>query len=97
TTNLYGVDGFLSSTYDYAAVGGSTAYYRTNSYTYTNNLVYTHTDERGLTEVNLWDNLQRLLSTSYPDGSSVSNVYTFLDRTATRDRDGYWTTYGIDS
>jgi RHS repeat-associated protein len=96
TTNLYGTDGLLSMTYDYAIIGGTPVYYRTNSYTYVNNLVYTHIDERGRTEVNTWDNLQRLTSQAYSDGSYISNRYTYLDRTAFRDRNGFWTTLGFD-
>ena len=48
---------------------------RTNSYTYYNNgLVQTHTDERGLTVTNTWDNLQRMLTVS--DGRGT-NSYTY--------------------
>jgi len=68
---------------------------RTNSYTYyTNGLVRTHTDERGLKVTNFWDSLQRLTGVLHPDGSTVSNIYTILDLTATKDRLGYWTYAG---
>ena len=43
TTNIYDGNGLLASTYDYEIIGGSPLYYRTNSYTYVDNLVYTHT------------------------------------------------------
>jgi RHS repeat-associated protein len=89
TANIYDVNGFLAQ----QIITGIS----TNSYTYTNGLVYTHTDERGLITTNTWDALERLTSTFYPDGSYVSNVYTFLDRTAAKDRMGNWTTYIYDS
>ncbi len=93
TTNIYftsGTDaGRLSTTIDLEIS-------RTNSFTYTNGLVYSHTDERGLVTTNYWDNLQRLIGTVYPDASSVSNIYTFLDITATKDRLGYWTYSGFN-
>ena len=44
TTNSYGGDGYLAQTVD---VG-----FRTNSFTYSNALVYSHTDERGLSVTN---------------------------------------------
>ena len=89
TTNIYGADGFLAQQ---NAIG-----YATNSYTYSNALLYTHTDQRGLTTTNTWDNLNRLTSTLYPDGSYASNQYTALDLTSTKDRLGNWTFYGYDS
>ncbi len=70
---------------------------RTNAYTYANGLMYSHTDERGLTVTNYWDNLQRLIAMQYPDGTTVSNFYTALDLTATKDRLGYWTSAGFNS
>jgi RHS repeat-associated protein len=63
---------------------------RVNSYTYVDDLVYSHTDERGLTVTNYWDGLQRLVGRVYPDGTSISNIYTALDITATMDRLGHW-------
>jgi len=89
TTSVYDANGFLSQ----QIVEG----FSTNSYTYTNNLVLTHTDPRGLTTTNTWDNLNRLTSTAFPDGTYVSNQYSALDLTGTRDRLGHWTFYGYDS
>jgi RHS repeat-associated protein len=71
---------------------------RTNSYTYySNGLLDTHTDERGLTTTSFWDNLQRLTGMSYPDGTTTSNLYTYLDVTGTKDRLGYWTYAGYNA
>lgn len=89
TTNIYGTDGFLAQQID---IG-----FATNAYTYTNALVYTHTDPRGLVTTNTWDALNRLTSTAYPDGSTISNRYTILDVTATKDRLGNWTYFSYDS
>ena len=85
TTNFYGVDGYLAQQ---IAIG-----YSTNSYTYTNGLVYTHTDERGLTVTNTWDNLNRLTKVNYPDATSTSYIYSNLDLVKVVDRLGYPTTY----
>jgi RHS repeat-associated protein len=68
----------------------------TSSFTYSNDLVSTFTDQRGLTVTNTWDNLQRLTSRTYPDGTYISNQYTWLDLTAAKDRLGNWTYYGYD-
>jgi len=50
-----------------------------------------------LAVTNYWDNLQRLTGVLYPDGSTVSNVYTILDRTAAKDRLGNWTYSGYNA
>jgi RHS repeat-associated protein len=71
--------------------------FATNSFTWANDLVLTHTDPRGLATTNTWDNLNRLTSTAFPDGSYVSNRYTILDLTATKDRLGNWTYFGYDN
>ena len=39
-------------------------------------LVFTHTDERGLTVTNSWDSLQRLTNVAYPDGTHIAYIYT---------------------
>lgn len=70
---------------------------RVNSYTYTNALVFTHTDERGLTVTNTWDTFQRLLRTDYPDGTFVTNSYLNLDLVRVQDRMGFSTSYFYDS
>jgi RHS repeat-associated protein len=70
---------------------------RTNSYTYTNGLVATHTDARGLTTTSYWDKLQRTVGMAYPDGSTVSNIFTALDVTAKKDRLGQWTHFGFNA
>lgn len=90
TTNIYDAPTHQLST----AIGVG---YATNTFTYTNDLVQTHTDSRGLTTANTWDALNRLTSITYPDGSYVSNVYTKLDLTATRDRLANWTDFGYDN
>src|SRR5207249_4488513 len=58
---------------------------------------YSHTDERGLTTTNYWDNLQRLTGVKYPDGTTASNRYSALDLTSTKDRLGYWSYTGYNS
>ena len=71
---------------------------RTNSYQYyANGLVYSHLDERGLSTTNNWDNLQRLTGRKYPDGTTISNIYSALDVTATKDRLGNWSYTGYNS
>ena len=70
--------------------------HRTNSYFYSNDLVVIQTNELGLVTTNTWDNLQRLTSSTYPDGSYVSNIYLNLDRIETIDRLGNPTKYDYD-
>ena len=70
---------------------------RTNSYTYANDLVATHTDERGLTTTFTWDALNRLRCIAYPNGSFVTNSYNRLDLVRVQDRMGFITSYGYDS
>ncbi len=104
TTNIYGSNHRLQQTIDLDIL-------RTNSYTwYANGNVQTQTDERGLSVTYFWDGLNRLTGTSdtrgtttnlyyllsgtpYPNSSGGLNI---LDRTATRDRMGYWTYFVWD-
>ena len=54
------------------------------------------TDDRNVTLTLTWDGLNRPTSITYPDTSTVLNVYTNLDLVATKDRMGYWTRYVYD-
>jgi RHS repeat-associated protein len=98
----------LTTTNRYGAAAGSAALNRLtnttdveisriNAYTYgANGLVSTHTDERGLLTTNFWDNLLRLTGVGYPNGAS-SNIYTFMDLTAARDKLGNWSYFGYNA
>jgi RHS repeat-associated protein len=93
TTNIY----FPSGDYeDWLDTTIELEISRTNSYTYADGLVRTHTDERGLTTTHYWDALQRPTGTSYPDSTTTSNRYTALDITATKDRLGFWSYFGYN-
>ena len=69
---------------------------RTVSFTWSNGLPRTVTDERGLNMTNTWDGLNRLTSQRYSDGTFVSNRYDRLDLFATRDRLGAWSHFAHD-
>ena len=69
---------------------------RTNSFTYTNDLVYTLTDERGLTTTFGYDNLQRITTRSDSRGS-ISYTYNKLDLVKTVDRMGFTNSFGYDA
>jgi RHS repeat-associated protein len=89
TIIIYGSDGHMAQ----QIIAGVS----TNSYTWTNDLIYTHTDARGLTVTNSWDTLNRLTNVAYPDGTSISYIYSNLDLVKVIDRMGYVTTYTYDS
>ena len=86
TSNYYGGNGYLAQTVD-LEIG------RTNSYTWTNGLVLSHTDERGLTVTNTWDALNRLIKVTYPDGTCLTNTYLYLDLVQVVDRMGFTNRY----
>jgi RHS repeat-associated protein len=88
TTNIYGSDRYLAQ----QIIKG----FSTNSYTYTNGLVYSHTDERGLIVTNSWDALQRLTNIAYPDGH-LAYTYSNLDLVRVVDRMGFTNSYGYNS
>jgi len=96
TTNIYDNNGLLVTNYSYAGTGGRTEYFGTNSYTYTNGLILTHTDARNLTITNSWDALMRLTNIAYPDGN-ISYTYSNLDLVKVVDRMGLTTSYGYNS
>lgn len=89
TIYSYDANGYLTNVTD-VEIG------RSESFTYTNGLVYTHTDALGLTRTNTWDALQRLISVADANGY-ISNIYTRLDLTATRDKLGNWKYFTYDS
>jgi RHS repeat-associated protein len=86
TSNYYGTNGYLAQTVDLQIS-------RTNSYTWANGLVYSHTDERCLTVTNTWDGLSRLIKTTYPDGTYITNIYSNLDLIQVIDRMGFTQRY----
>ena len=80
----------------------------TYAFTWSTGKVATVTDPRNLTVTNYWDNLDRLATRLYPDGSSIQNLYykldgsgysgstggtNLLDRTRHKDRMGNWTAF----
>ncbi len=69
---------------------------RTNSFTYANDLEYTHTDERGLTTTMLYDNLNRLTNSANSLGS-IAYVYDKLDLVSVVDRLGFANSFGYDA
>ena len=69
---------------------------RTKYYSWTNGLVAVHTDERGMSVTNYWDNLQRPTSVVYPDGTSRSYYYSNLDLSAIKDRMTNWTAFAYN-
>jgi RHS repeat-associated protein len=92
TSNFYyttGPTGFLAQTVD---VG-----FRTNSFGYANGNVTTHTNELGLVTTSTWDNLNRLTSMTYPDGTYTTYQWDKLDLVGTQDRLGNWTSYGFNA
>jgi RHS repeat-associated protein len=103
TTNLYFTSGSgsnqLSTTIDYAVVGDNTVDYRTNSFTWANDLLETHTDPRGLTLSYAWDELQRLRRVDFlgSPSTSITNTYLNLDLVRVVDRMGFINSFGYDS
>jgi RHS repeat-associated protein len=96
----------LTTTYDYLGSGFYQGWLerttdleiqRTNSYTYADGLVHTHTDERGLTLTSTWDALARLRRVDYPDGTFITNGYSKLDLVRAVDRMGFENHYGYDA
>jgi RHS repeat-associated protein len=70
---------------------------RTNSFSYTSNgMVGAFTNELGLNVTATWDNLLRRTGTTFPDGTSISNIYYRLDLVASKDRLTNWTYYSFD-
>jgi RHS repeat-associated protein len=92
-TNIYFASGpnkgFLA---EQADIGFST-----NVFDYTNGNLCLETNELGLVVSYTYDNLNRLMSTTYPDATTESNIYDKLDLAATKDRLDQWTFYEYNS
>ena len=53
-------------------------------------------DDRGVAISNTWDGLNRLTSTIFPDGTTISNTYSRLDLVASKDRLNHSSYYAYD-
>jgi RHS repeat-associated protein len=93
TTNLYFTSGpgsnWLSQTID-LEVG------RTNSFSYTNDLLLTLTNPLGLVLTFTWDALSRVRRVDYSDATFITNTYDKLDLVRMVDRMGFINSYGFD-
>jgi YD repeat-containing protein len=69
---------------------------RTNTFTYTNNLIASVTDERGVTTSYTYDNLQRVTSITDPRGT-ITNFYSKLDLVKVIDRMSYTNSFAYDN
>jgi YD repeat-containing protein len=92
TTNIY----FSSGSTNWVQTKIDLQINRTNSYTYSSNLVSAHTDERGLTTHYFYDNLGRLIETSNSLGAFTYN-YNKLDLVSVIDPMGFSNCFGYDS
>ncbi|MGH7977780.1 MAG: RHS repeat-associated core domain-containing protein [Limisphaerales bacterium] len=70
--------------------------FRTNSFLWQDGNLIALTNALGLVTDYTYDNLNRLTSIGYPDGTTISNVYNRLDIVATKDRLNQWTYYGFN-
>jgi RHS repeat-associated protein len=70
--------------------------FRTNSFGYVNGNLAAQTNELGLVTTYAYDSLNRLVSTAFPDGTTISNIYDKLDLVAVKDRLNQWTRYGYN-
>jgi RHS repeat-associated protein len=93
TTYGYDGNGYVSTIVDRSGATGL----RTNSYTYTNGLIYTHTDERGLTTTRAYDAFGRMTKMWYPDSSGITNTYDKLHLVSTTDRLGKTSSFVYNS
>jgi len=98
TTSYYGANNYLSARID--SISGTPL--RTNSFTWLNATLYTHTSPQGLARTFTFDGLLRLTRIDYPDSTSHRYAYTngaglgLLDRTYVKDRLGFETRYAYD-
>ncbi len=89
-SNSTTANGSMLSNITWSATG------RSLTFTYTNSLPLTVSTDLGLKITNSWDGLNRLVGTTFADGSSVSNTYDRLSLAGSKDRMGNWTTAGYN-
>src|SRR5262249_239121 len=87
TTNTYDSNSRLSTAIDLDTNGP--VYFRTNSFTWANGLLASHTDPRGLTINYSYDALNRLTNASFPDSTTITFAYDKLDLIRVVDRLGF--------
>ena len=71
--------------------------FRTNYFVYDEGNLIMLTNELGLVLSNAYDDLNRLVCTYYPDGTTISNQYDKLDVVGVKDRLDQWTHYGYNA
>ena len=89
TTNIYGGDGFLAASIDLESSA-------TTTFSFANGQPSSITTPLGLQLNYSWDKLSRLTMAAFPDGTTISNVYTRLDLTDRKDRLNHWTHAAYD-
>jgi len=89
-TNFYDYSGWLTETINLSAQA-------TNSMSFTNGLLLTHTNALGLVTQHAWDSLERPITVRFPDNTGVTNAYTnSLLLTSQTDRLGNVSTFGYN-
>ena len=93
-TNYFNTNGFLAQTVQYDKLRNPVS---TNSVVFNQGLPVIVTNVNQVVTTYSYDKLQRLTSVGYPDGTTISNVYSLLDMTATKDRLNNWSYNGYDA
>ena len=89
-TNFFNGSGFLSKSI-------ALEIQATNTYAFANGLLGSRLDPHGLLTTYSWDQLNRLTGIGFPDGTCVSNEYSRLNLSDTKDRLNHWTHAGFDN
>lgn len=92
-TNIYYTNGLEQGFLEIQADLGI----RTNSFAWQNGNLTAQTNELGLVTTYTYDNLNRLTSVGYLDGTTTSNIYNNLDVVATKDRLNQWTYFSYNA
>ncbi|HEY9684034.1 MAG TPA: RHS repeat-associated core domain-containing protein [Oculatellaceae cyanobacterium] len=93
TTYSYNANGYLSQIQGPLAGSNDVTTYTFYGY----GLPQTITNSQGYQQSFAYDALNRLISTTYPDGTADRTVYSKLDAVLQGDRIGRWTQYAYDS